>query len=79
MSAAYRSAIDATVRQSDHPYTLLTDESSELGHTVRACPEEAMEITDRVEVKCVNCEAVGHRARDCPEPRKDRFACRNCK
>ena len=22
---------------------------------------------------------VGHRARDCPEPRKDRFACRNCK
>ncbi|KAG7009356.1 hypothetical protein G7Y79_00003g012240 [Physcia stellaris] len=52
---------------------------NELGHTVRACPEEAMEITDRVEVKCVNCEAVGHRARDCPEPRKDRFACRNCK
>lgn len=22
---------------------------------------------------------VGHRARDCPEPRKDKFACRNCK
>ena len=38
-----------------------------------------MENPDRVAVKCVNCEAIGHRARDCPEPRKDRFACRNCK
>ena len=34
---------------------------------------------DRVGVKCVNCDADGHRARDCPEPRKDKFACRNCK
>ena len=61
-------------------YVLLgrADTDTELGHTVRACPEEKTEV-DRVEVKCVNCEAVGHRARDCPEPRKDRFACRNCK
>lgn len=51
----------------------------ELGHTTRACPEEATENPDKVEVKCVNCEEVGHRARDCTQPRKDRFACRNCK
>lgn len=38
-----------------------------------------MENVDRVGVKCVNCDAEGHRARDCPEPRKDKFACRNCK
>lgn len=34
---------------------------------------------DRVVVKCVYCDKVGHRARDCPDPRVDKFACRNCK
>jgi len=53
-----------------------TDEQ-ELGHVSRSCKEERAE-RERVEVKCVNCNAVGHRARDCPEPRRDQFACRNC-
>lgn len=57
----------------------VADDPLELGHTTRGCPEEAGERTDRVEVKCVNCEEVGHRARDCPTPRVDNFACRNCK
>lgn len=47
-----------------------------MGHTARGCKEE--HVHERVEVKCVNCSAVGHRARDCTEPRRDRFACRNC-
>ena len=51
----------------------------ELGHVARACPEEASEVLERVQVKCVNCEEIGHRARDCPTPRVDKFACRNCK
>jgi hypothetical protein len=55
------------------------DDLLELGHTARSCPEEASEITSRIEVKCVNCEEVGHRARDCTTPRVDKFACRNCK
>ena len=38
-----------------------------------------MENADKVQVKCVNCEEIGHRARDCPIERKDKFACRNCK
>ena len=52
---------------------------TELGHTTRGCPEEAFDNPDKVEVKCVNCEEVGHRARDCTVARTDRFACRNCK
>ncbi|GAB1200865.1 hypothetical protein APSETT444_010245 [Aspergillus pseudonomiae] len=48
-----------------------------MGHTARGCKEERV-VHERVEVKCVNCSAVGHRARDCTEPRRDRFACRNC-
>lgn len=48
-----------------------------MGHISRSCKEERAE-RERVEVKCVNCSAVGHRARDCPEPRRDKFACRNC-
>ena len=55
------------------------DLKTEIGHTVRGCPQEPVENIDRVGVKCVNCDAEGHRARDCPEPRKDKFACRNCK
>lgn len=48
-----------------------------MGHISRSCKEERTE-RERVEVKCVNCSAVGHRARDCPDPRRDKFACRNC-
>jgi hypothetical protein len=48
-----------------------------MGHTARGCKEERA-LVERVEVKCVNCNASGHRARDCTEPRVDRFACRNC-
>lgn len=48
-----------------------------MGHIARSCKEERS-LIERVEVKCVNCSAVGHRARDCPEPRRDQFACRNC-
>lgn len=59
--------------------TSITDHLLELGHTTRGCPEEAGERADRVDIKCVNCEEVGHRARDCPTPRVDKFACRNCK
>ncbi|KAE8161535.1 hypothetical protein BDV40DRAFT_267776 [Aspergillus tamarii] len=51
--------------------------TKEMGHTARGCKEEHV-VHERVEVKCVNCSAVGHRARDCTEPRHDRFACRNC-
>ena len=57
----------------------ITDSNVELGHSTRACTQEAFENTDRTQVKCVNCNEVGHRARDCPVPRVDRFACRNCK
>lgn len=51
--------------------------AKEMGHIARSCKEERAPV-ERVEVKCVNCSAVGHRARDCPEPRRDQFACRNC-
>ena len=49
----------------------------EMGHISRSCKEDRA-LIERVEVKCVNCSAVGHRARDCAEPRRDQFACRNC-
>lgn len=52
--------------------------SLEMGHTSKACPEEVIE-TERTSIKCVNCDQEGHRARDCPVDRVDRFACRNCK
>lgn len=48
-----------------------------MGHGSKACKQERNTI-ERVEVKCVNCGNVGHRARDCTEKRRDRFACRNC-
>lgn len=54
------------------------DTNQELGHMARACPEDKMEI-EFTEVKCVNCDEAGHRARDCTKARVDRFACRNCK
>ena len=49
-----------------------------LGHSVRACPEDKIEEIEQVVIKCVNCDEVGHRARDCKIPRKDKFSCRNC-
>jgi len=58
---------------------LFSDGLTELGHTARGCHEEASENPDKVEVKCVNCDELGHRARDCTQNRKDKFACRNCK
>lgn len=50
-----------------------------MGHGSRACKQERV-IPERVEVKCVNCSEVGHRARDCTQerPRSNKFACRNC-
>jgi Zn finger protein HypA/HybF involved in hydrogenase expression len=48
-----------------------------MGHTVRGCKQERIPI-EKVEIKCVNCDHPGHRARDCTEKRKDKFACRNC-
>lgn len=49
----------------------------EMGHTSRGCKQERAEV-ERPEVRCVNCSEAGHRARDCTEKRKDKFACRNC-
>lgn len=49
----------------------------ELGHTKARCPEEKRE-SERVQVKCYLCEQIGHRMRDCKQPRVDKFACRNC-
>ncbi|KAL8689282.1 MAG: hypothetical protein Q9218_005014 [Villophora microphyllina] len=50
----------------------------EMGHTTKACPEEATDFGQQASVKCFNCEEEGHRVRDCPVARVDRFACRNC-
>ncbi|CZR52959.1 related to hexamer-binding protein HEXBP [Phialocephala subalpina] len=44
----------------------------ELGHTRNKCEQDTNENSDRA-------EGVGHRVRDCPNPRPDKFACRNCK
>lgn len=64
-----------------------------LGHIAKHCTEEKQEREDRAAVKCYNCDELGHRVRDCkfrvprtmppinssgPNPRPDRFACRNC-
>ncbi|KAI9643994.1 hypothetical protein NHQ30_007346 [Ciborinia camelliae] len=56
----------------------LCSRCSELGHISKHCTEEAGE-SERVQVQCFNCNEVGHRVRDCPIPREDKFACRNCK
>lgn len=50
-----------------------------MGHTTKACPEEAPEIGQQSAVKCYNCDEEGHRVRDCPKARIDRFSCRNCR
>jgi hypothetical protein len=49
----------------------------EMGHGSRSCKEERV-VIERVKVKCVNCNEPGHRARDCKQPREDKFACRTC-
>ena len=51
---------------------------SELGHIAKSCKDEKKE-RERIQIKCVNCGEVGHRARDCTQQRVNRFACRNCK
>jgi hypothetical protein len=56
----------------------LTLEPKEMGHGSKACKQERIATHEKVEVKCVLCQAVGHRARDCTEPRVNKFACRNC-
>ncbi len=76
--AVFPSVVVAVVRCQVDLYPMDADPGLEMGHTIRGCSEEALEV-DRVGVKCVNCDENGHRARDCPEPRKDKFACRNCK
>jgi predicted RNA-binding Zn-ribbon protein involved in translation (DUF1610 family) len=49
-----------------------------LGHISRSCKEERAEGNDRVEIKCSNCEELGHRVRDCVRQRKNKHGCRNC-
>ena len=65
---------------SEHRHVLgfISNISIEFGHVAKFCKEEKVAI-DRPQVQCVNCEEIGHRARDCTQARKDRFACRNCK
>ena len=49
-----------------------------LGHISKHCTEEREE-REQVQIKCIICEEIGHRARDCKQPRVDPNACRNCK
>lgn len=48
-----------------------------LGHGSKFCKEERTEI-EKVEIKCANCDNFGHRVRDCPQERFDKYACRTC-
>ncbi|KEZ40727.1 HIV-2 retropepsin [Scedosporium apiospermum] len=50
----------------------------EMGHTRKHCQAEPVENESRTVIKCYNCDGVGHRVRDCPEPRGMKNACRNC-
>lgn len=49
----------------------------EVGHIRKNCKQERVE-NDRVEIKCSNCDEVGHRVRDCKVKRKYKRGCRNC-
>ncbi|KAF3058289.1 Zinc finger protein GIS2 [Daldinia childiae] len=40
--------------------------------------KDAGETVERGIPKCTNCGEIGHRIRDCPEPRKNKYGCRNC-
>lgn len=38
-----------------------------------------MEKDIKIKIMCANCDEEGHRARDCPNPRKSRGGgCKNC-
>ena len=47
---------------------------------MKNCPEEKREREQKDAITCANCNNEGHRARDCPEPRKTSRGkgCRNC-
>lgn len=47
---------------------------------MKNCPEEKREREQKAAIMCANCNNEGHRARDCPEPRKTSRGkgCRNC-
>lgn len=48
-----------------------------MGHSKKFCKQEPEEI-DRPNVKCLHCQEMGHRARDCKGERVDPYLCRNC-
>ncbi|CAI4215218.1 unnamed protein product [Parascedosporium putredinis] len=51
----------------------------EMGHVRKHCQVEHVEEPgNRLEIKCYNCDGVGHRMRDCPIPRASKMTCRNC-
>ncbi|KAM6528534.1 hypothetical protein FALCPG4_009510 [Fusarium falciforme] len=56
----------------------LCSNCKELGHISKYCTQEKAERTDAPKISCYNCGGEGHRVRDCPEPRVDKFACKNC-
>lgn len=52
----------------------------ELGHTRKHCKDSRPPAVIQGSVlHCYNCDEDGHRYRDCPKPREDKNACRNCK
>lgn len=51
---------------------------SQMGHNMRACPEEKQE-KEKLVITCANCNGENHYARDCTEPRKSGAKeCRVC-